>query len=69
MPEIAAELPCRRPEPVASVSADLKVTETFASMSRGKCVIDPANATARQLSAAVLEAQAAPATREVQEAS
>ena len=52
-----------------AVSANPKVTETFASMGRGQCVIDPAGAMADQLTAAVLTAQAVRATWEVEEAS
>ena len=55
--------------PVIAVSANPKVTETFASMGRGECVTDPAGATPHQLAAAVLDAQAIPATWEIEEAS
>jgi polysaccharide pyruvyl transferase WcaK-like protein len=55
--------------PVVALSANPKVTETFASMGRGECVVDPAGARAEQIAAAVLEAQAIPATWEVEEAS
>lgn len=54
--------------PVVAVSRNPKVTETFASMGWEDCVIDPAGATPQQLAAAVLEAQAVPATREVEDA-
>ena len=41
--------------PVVAVSVNPKVTETFASMGRGGCVIDPAGVKPRQLAEAVLK--------------
>ena len=40
--------------PVIALSGHPKVTETFAPMARGECVIDPAGATPHQLAAAVI---------------
>jgi hypothetical protein len=54
---------------VAPFCANPKVTETFTSMDCGECVIEPGGAAPHQLAAAVLEAQALPATWEVEEAS
>jgi hypothetical protein len=55
--------------PVVAVSANPKVTETFNSMANGQRAIGPANATARQLAVAVLDAQSVPAAWEVEQAS
>jgi polysaccharide pyruvyl transferase WcaK-like protein len=55
--------------PVVALSDHPKVTETFASMGRGECVIDPAGATAEQLAEAILDGKAVPATWEDEEAS
>ena len=55
--------------PAVALSDHSKVTETFASMGRWQCVIDPGGVKADQLAAAVLHAEAVPATWEVEEAS
>lgn len=54
--------------PVVALSAHPKVTETFASMGRGEWVVDPAGAKTEQLAKTVLQAQAEPATWEIEEA-
>ena len=54
---------------MVAVSADPKVTETFVSMGRRQCVIDPAGATPQQVAEAVVNTQAIPARWEVEEAS
>ena len=54
--------------PVIALSGHPKVVETLASMGRGQCVIDPAGASAGQVTRAAHGGQAASATLEVEEA-